>query len=212
MKYHPGLLAGFAAAVFFACASDDGQVAGRGVITETTNGPAARGRILTSDSTEVVSGFVSVVRADDVPESWNGIVRREAVVDSAGRYRVEGLATADLELFARVRDTKGRELLGKIPFSTRNPETLVDVPDLVASDASVLQGVYGPYDSVLATLETGWKLRVVVRSLGSWMFLDSTGCWHFDNVASGTWRARIQKVDGIPGHETTLWEGDVIAP
>lgn len=205
------LALGAALAALLACASDD-RVAGKGVITETTNGPAARGRVRTPDSVEVVSGVVSVVRADDVPEAWEGKVRRDAVVDAQGRYQVDGLVVADLELFARVRDAKGRELQGKIPFAIGSADTLIDLPDLQVRQASVLQGVYGQYDSVTATLPEGWLLRVVVRSLGSWMFLDSLGGWRFDNVANGTWRVRIQKVDGVPGHETTLWEGDVVAP
>jgi hypothetical protein len=86
------------------------------------------------------------------------------------------------------------------------------VPELVASRASVLEGRFLAYDSVIGTLESGWRLRSTVRGLGAWVFLDSVGGWSFSDVSAGIWRVRIQKVDGIPGHETTLWEGDVAAP
>lgn len=207
--------AGFAALaailLLASCGSED-RSAGKGVITETTNAPAARGVVRTSDSVAVVSGTVQVVRADDVPEAWNGIVRSSAHVDGEGGYRVAGLVPAALEVHAVVRDARGRLLQGKVPFTVSPGDSLVSVPELVAGRASVLQGRYAAYDSVVAGLESGWRLRSTVRGLGAWMFLDSTGAWAFRDVAAGVWRVRIQKVDGIPGRETTIWEGDVTAP
>jgi hypothetical protein len=199
------------ALLLVSCGSEE-RSAGKGVITETTNAPAARGRVRTSDSVAVVSGTVKVVRADDVPEAWNGVVRSTAYVDGDGRYRVGGLVPAALEVHAVVRDSRGRLLQGKVPFAVSADDTLVMVPELVASRASVLEGRFLAYDSAVATLESGWRLRSTVRGLGAWVFLDSVGGWRFSDVSAGTWRVRIQKVDGIPGHETTLWEGDVAAP
>jgi len=194
-----------------ACGAED-RSAGKGVITETTNAPAARGRVRTVDSVAVVSGTVQVVRADDVPEAWNGVVRSSATLDAEGRYRVGGLVPAALEVHAVVRDTRGRLLQGKIPFTVSEGDTLVTVPELLAGRASVLEGRFAPYDSVVGTLAEGWRLRATVRGLGSWVFLDSLGAWRFPDVAAGVWRVRVQKVDGVPGHETTLWESDVTAP
>lgn len=207
----PASAALVASLLLVACGTD-GPSAGKGVITETTNAPAARGVVRTADSVAVVSGTVQVVRADDVPEAWNGIVRSSAPVDGEGRYRVAGLVPAAFEVHAVVRDARGRLLQGKVPFTLLEGDSLVSVPEMVAGRASVLQGRYAAHDSVVATLSQGWRLRSTVRGLGAWVFLDSTGGWAFPDVAAGVWRVRIQKVDGIPGHETTLWEGDVTAP
>jgi hypothetical protein len=205
-------IAALAGVLLLASCGTDERSAGKGVITETTNAPAARGVVRTVDSVAVVSGTVQVVRADDVPEAWNGVVRSSAPVDGEGGYRVAGLVPAAFEVHAVVRDARGRLLQGKVPFILPEGDSLVSVPEIVAGRASVLQGRFAAYDSVVATLDSGWRLRSTARGLGAWVFLDSLGGWAFHDVAAGVWRVRIQKVDGIPGHETTLWEGDVVAP
>ena len=204
-----GILAGLLLA---SCATEQDDVAGRGVITETTNGAAARGRLVSIDSVPLVSGEVRVVLADDVPEAWSGRVRSMDTISREGGFRVAGLAANDYELYAVARDSLGREILGKGSFRLTPRDSLLDLPDVVAGRSSRIAGRYAAYDSLVSVLERGWRVRAAVRGLGQWVFLDSVGGWSFDGIASGTYRVRIQKLDGVPGNETTLQEFDVRAP
>jgi hypothetical protein len=194
------------------CGDDGDVVAGRGVITETTNGVAARGRVLGPDDTPLVLGEVRAVRADDTPEAWNGVPRSRDSLDAAGYFEIDRLDAAAWDLVAVARDASGREVLSRVGFTVSQGDSRVLLPDLSATPASRLRGTYAAYDSAVATLPTGWRLRATPRGLGVWMFLDSTGSWAFEGVPSGTYRVRIEKVDGTPGNETVLQEFDALAP
>jgi len=190
------------ALVAMGCGSDPDPVAGRGVITETTNGVAARGRLVTADSTPVVEGRVRVVLDEDIPESWNGAARDSSLVDPTGAYRLIGLDHPNYTLYAVAKDGKGRFVAGQ--FSFRVGDSDVVLPDFAVAAQARMQGRFAAYDSVSAALPTGWFLRATVRGLGSWIRLDSVGGWHFDSIPSGIHHVRIQKVDGNPTHETTI--------
>lgn len=199
------------AALLAGCATEDADVAGRGVITETTNGSAARGRLVSSDSVPLVSGEVRVVLADDVPEAWSGRVRAMDTISRDGGFRLAGLASHDYELYAVARDSLGREVLGKSSFRLTPRDSVLDLVEVVAGRSARISGTYASYDSLVPVLERGWRVRAAVRGLGQWVFLDSVGGWSFEGVAAGTYRVRIQKLDGVPGNETTLEEYDVQA-
>lgn len=194
------------------CGDDADVVAGRGVITETTNGVTARGRVLGPGNTKLVMGEVRAVRADNTPEAWNGVPRSRDSLDAAGYFEIDRLDAASWDLVAVAKDASGREVLSRIGFTVSPGEASVLLPDLSAAPASRLAGTYAANDSVVATLPMGWRLRATPRGLGVWVFLDSTGGWSFPGVPSGTYRVRIEKVDGTPGNETVLQEFDAIAP
>lgn len=195
-----------------ACGSEDKGVAGRGVITETTNGAAARGRLVTADSSVLVAGEVRAVQSQDVPEAWNGWARSVDSIGPDGAFVLSGLPTASFDLFAVARDDQGRQVRATVAFQVRPGDSLVDLPELEVTRPSVLQGRYAAYDSLLPTLASGWRVRATVRGIGRWVFLDSVGGWRIDDVARGTYRVRIQKHDGTPGNETTVLEFDAQAP
>lgn len=194
------------------CGDDGDGVAGRGVITETTNGVVATGRVLGPDSRPLASGEVRAVRADDTPEAWNGVPRSRDSLDAAGYFEIDRLDAARWELVAVAKDASGREVLSRVGFLVSQGDSRLVLPDLSAAPASRLAGTYAAYDSVVATLPMGWRLRATPRGLGVWVFLDSTGSWAFEGVPSGTYRVRIEKVDGTPGNETVLQEFDALAP
>lgn len=210
MRRHTALL--FLALAIWGCGDEGERISGRGVITETTNGVAARGRVLGPDSVPLVAGEVRAVRADDTPEAWNGVARSRDSLDAGGFFEIDRLDAATWELVAVAKDASGRDVLSRVGFAVSQGDTRVILPDLVAGAASRLEGVYAAYDSVFQTLPTGWRLRATPRGLGVWVFLDTTGAWSFDGVPSGTYRVRIEKVDGTPGNETVLQEFDAIAP
>lgn len=195
-----------------ACGSEDKGIAGRGVITETTNGAAARGRLVSADSSVLLSGEVLAVQSEDVPEAWNGLARSVDSIGPDGAFRLKGLPAKSFDLFAVARDDQGRMVRGTVAFQVRPGDSLVDLPDLRVFRPSVLQGRYAAYDSLVPTLANGWHVRATVRGLGRWVFLDSTGSWRLEDVAPGSYRVRIQKHDGTPGSETTLLEFDAQAP
>ena len=200
-----GLIAGLAAILLvWACGKDD-SLAGKGVITETTNGVAARGRLVTPESVAVVSGQVLAVIDEDVPESWNGTARGKGAVGADGRYVVAGLNKPRFILYAEVRDGQGRAVGGQMGFSVPGDSDIV-LPDLKVVALGSLSGTLPGYDSIAATLTTGWKLRVKVRGLGLWSYLDSLGTWSIDSLPGGLYHVRVEKVDGVAGHETTLWQ------
>lgn len=190
------------------CGKDD-SLAGKGVITETTNGVAARGRLVTPDSVPVVSGQVLAVIDDDVPESWNGAARGKGAVGADGRYTVTGLNKPKFILYAQVRDERGRPVGGQMGFAVAGDSDLV-LPDLQVVALGSLTGTLPGFDSIAATLTTGWRLRVKVRGLGWWADLDSAGRWKVDSLPSGLYHVRVEKVDGIAGHETTLWQDSLL--
>ena len=190
------------------CGKDD-SLAGKGVITETTNGVAARGRLVTPDSVPVISGQVLAVIDEDVPESWNGAARGTGTVGSDGRYVVTGLNKPRFILYAQVRDGQGRAVGGQMGFVVPGDSDIV-LPDLQVVALGSLSGTLPGYDSIAATLTSGWKLRVKVRGLAWWSYLDSLGTWSIDSLPGGLYHVRVEKVDGIPGHETTLWEDSLL--
>lgn len=192
------------------CGTDDSRLSGKGVITETTNAPAARGRLATADSTPITAGSVRAVVDEDVPEAWNGISRSMSAVESDGSFRLSGLDKPAFVLYAEAVDSKGRQQTGRLPFTVKGQDDFV-LPDLVVTTPASLQGRFVAFDSVVRTLPSSWKLRAKVRGLGRETFLDSTGSWTFDHIPAGTYRVRIEKVDGIPGHETTLWDSTLTA-
>lgn len=201
-----------AASLLASCGSEDKGVAGRGVITETTNGAVARGRLVTSDSSVLVAGEVVAVQSEDVPEAWNGWARSVDSIGPGGEFVLSGLPAASFDLFAVARDDQGRQVRGTVAFQVPLGETRIDLPELEVTRPSALQGRYAAYDSLVPTLPSGWRVRATVRGLGRWVFLDSIGGWRIDDVARGTYRVRIQKHDGTPGNETTLMEFDAFAP
>jgi hypothetical protein len=198
------------ATLLAACGLDDPRTAGKGVITETTNSPAARGRLATSDSTPISTGTVRVVIDEDVPESWNGKSRAVAVVASNGEFRLTGLDKPAFLLLAKAIDAKGRTRTGLSTFSVAGQDEII-LPEIVITAPASLGGRFERYDSVAATLNGDWRLRAKVRGLGAEVFLDSTGRWNCDSVPAGRYRVRIEKVDGTPGHETTLWDSTLTA-
>lgn len=192
------------------CGMDDGRLAGKGVITETTNAPAARGRLATADSTPIAVGSVRAVIDEDVPEAWNGISRSMSAVGSDGTFLLEGLDKPAFVLYAEAVDAKGRQRTGTLSFSVRGREDFT-LPDLVIGPPASLQGKFPGFDSVTRTLPDTWRLRAKVRGLGRETFLDSSGGWRFDHIPAGSYRVRVEKVDGVPGHETTLWDSTLLA-
>jgi hypothetical protein len=203
MNASPRLVA-LAFLLLLGCGKDN-SVAGKGVITETTNGVAARGRLVTTDSVPVVSGQVLAVIDEDVPEAWNGYARGNGAVGADGRYTVSGLNKPKFILYAQVRDGQGRSVGGQIGFAVAGDSDIV-LPDLQVVRLGSLSGTLAGFDSIAATLTSGWKIRVKVRGLGWWAYLDSTGGWKVDSLPGGIYHVRVEKVDGIPGHETTIWE------
>ena len=192
------------------CGMDDDRIGGKGVITETTNGPAARGRLVSSDSTPIASGQVRVVVDEDTPEAWNGTSRATSLVATDGTYRLNGLDKPAFVLYAQCLDANGRTRSGTFSFAVAGRDEIA-LPDLVVSRPASIQGRFAAYDSVSSTLTGNWRLRAKVRGLGRETLLDSTGSWRFDSIPAGTYRVRVEKVDWIPGHETTLWDSTLKA-
>ncbi|MBK9577810.1 MAG: hypothetical protein IPO40_12095 [Fibrobacteres bacterium] len=178
--------------------------AGKGIITETTNGVSARGRIVTADSVPVVSGTVVAVQDADSPDAWEGKPRASGQIQPNGSYQLVGLDQPKLIFYASATNANGNTRQGAVKVSVDGPDDFV-APDLVVGRPAHLEGTYAAYDSVSQTLTGAWKLRVVVRGLGFSQFLDSAR-WRFDSIPPGFYHYRIQKVDWIPGHETTLFE------
>jgi len=200
----PRSLGALALVLLWGCGRDE-SLAGKGVITETTNGVAARGRLVTADSVSVVSGQILAVIDQDVPEAWNGAARGTGAVGADGRYTVDGLNKPQFVLYAQARDAQGRSVGGQTRLSVAGDSDVL-VPDLAVAGLGSLGGTLPAYDSIAATLASGWRLRVKVRGLGWWAYLDSVGGWKIADLPPGVYHARVEKVDGIPGHETTLWE------
>lgn len=178
--------------------------AGKGIITETTNGVNARGRIVTVDSVPVVAGEVVAVLDEDVPEAWEGKTRSRGAIQSNGSYVLSGLDKPRMIFYAKATNANGHLRQGAMKVSVDGPDDFT-APDLVAAKPGRLASRYAAYDSVSATLTGAWKLRVVVRGLGLSALLDSAS-WSFDSLPPGLHHYRIQKIDGIPGHETILLE------
>ncbi|MEN9306863.1 MAG: hypothetical protein RL173_795 [Fibrobacterota bacterium] len=192
------------------CGFDDQRVSGKGVITETTNAPAARGRLVSSDSIPIRSGQVRVVVDEDTPEAWNGTSRATSLVSTDGTYRLNGLNKPAFVLYAQCLDANGRTQSGTFSFAVSGVDEIA-LPDLVVSRPASIQGRYAAYDSVAATLTGDYRLRAKVRGLGKEKLLDSVGAWRFDSIPAGTYRVRVEMVDWIPGHETTLWDSTFVA-
>lgn len=178
--------------------------AGKGIITETTNGVSARGRIVTADSVPVVSGTVVAVQDANTPDAWEGRPRATGQIQSNGSYQLAGLDQPKLIFYASATNANGNARQGAVKVSVDGAEDFV-APDLVAGNPAHLEGTYAAYDSVSQSLTGAWKLRVVVRGLGITQLMDSAH-WRFDSIPAGFYHYRIQKVDWIPGHETTLLE------
>ncbi|MEN9352690.1 MAG: hypothetical protein RL318_15 [Fibrobacterota bacterium] len=193
-----------ATALLCGCSTTE-SLSGKGIITETTNGVSVRGQVVSADSVPLVGGSVRAVLDEDVPESWNGTSRAIASFGSDGGFLLKGLDKPRFILFAEAKNDRGQHRAGVASLTISGDSTQTMLP-FVAAPASILQGRYAAYDSVAATLASGWQLRATVRGLGMWTFLDSTGGWSFDSVPAGSYHLRIQKVDGTPTHETTLME------
>ncbi|MBK8800747.1 MAG: hypothetical protein IPN71_01575 [Fibrobacteres bacterium] len=178
--------------------------AGKGIITETTNGVSARGRIVTADSVPVVSGTVVAVQDANTPDAWEGKPRASGKIQSNGSYQLAGLDQPKLVFYANATNADGNARQGVMKVSVDGPDDFV-APDLVVALPGYLEGTYAAYDSVSQTLTGAWKLRIVVRGLGITQLLDSAH-WRFDSIPPGFYHYRIQKVDWIPGHETTVFE------
>ena len=196
-------------AILAGCGRDE-ALAGKGVITETTNGVAARGRLGTAESVPVVSGQVLAVIDEDVPESWNGSARGTGAVGADGRYVVGGLNKPRFILYAQVRDGSGRSVGGQMGFSVTGDSDVV-LPDLQVVGLGSLSGSLPAFDSISSALDSGWQLRAKVRGLGWWNYLDSAGRWRIDSLPRGLYHVRVEKIDWIPGHETTVWEDSLVA-
>jgi len=204
------IAAGFLVSLLLGCGMDDDRIGGKGVITETTNGPAARGRLVSSDSTPLLSGQVRVVVDEDVPEAWNGTSRATSLVATDGTYRLNGLNKPAFVLYAQCLDANGRTRTGTFSFAVSGQDEIA-LPDLVVSRPASIQGRFSAYDSVSSTLTGNWRLRAKVRGLGKEVLLDSVGAWRFDSIPAGTYRVRVEKLDWVPGHETTLWDSVLTA-
>jgi hypothetical protein len=187
------------------CSSATEDLAGKGVITETTNGVSVRGQVVSADSIPLVGGSLRAVLDEDVPEAWNGTSRAVASFGSDGRFLLTGLDKPRFLLYADAKNSLGqrRAAIASIAISGDSTQTM---PSIAVAPVGILDGRYTAYDSVAMTLASGWKLRATVRGLGAWAFLDSAGGWSFDSVPAGSYHLRIQKVDGVPTHETTLLE------
>jgi hypothetical protein len=193
------------------CSSTTDNLAGKGIITETTNGVSVRGQVVSADSIPLVGGSVRAVLDEDSPESWNGTSRSIASFGSDGEFLLKGLDKPRFFLFAEAKNNLGQRRAG-VTNLTLSGDAIQTMPSLSVTPLGRLQGRYAAYDSAQATLASGWRLRATVRGLGVWAFLDSTGGWSFDSVPAGSYRLRIQKVDGTPTNETTLQEFTLMAP
>ncbi|HNY32303.1 MAG TPA: hypothetical protein PKO15_15570 [Fibrobacteria bacterium] len=174
---------------------------GKGVITETTNGVTARGRLVAPDSLPIRSGTIRAVIDEDVPEAWNGHPRSASSVGSDGSFELRGLDKPRMILLADATTGKGAYGSSR---SIHVHDSDFRLPDLAMQPRERLAGSWTSYDSALAALPSGWFLRITVRGLPESKRLDAKD-WVFDSLPPGTWHVRIQAVDGVPGHETTLW-------
>lgn len=175
--------------------------AGKGIITETTNGVTARGRLVTPDSQPIQRGTIRAVIDEDVPEAWNGTSRSVSGVGSDGSFELRGLDKPRMILLADASTGHGAYGSSR---SVQVHDTDFRLPDLVVQPRERLAGSWASFDSVATALPSGWFLRVTVRGLPDWHRMDSKD-WVFDSLPAGRWHVRIQAVDGVPGHETTLW-------
>lgn len=189
--------------LFVGCTSQD-KSAGKGVITETTNGTSARGWIELSQGVPAPETFVKIYRAQDIPSAWEGIVYAADTTDQDGHWSVGGIFEAQYQAIAMSADGK---VMGMTYFSVlANQEEEAEVP-IALNPMDTLYGEYADFSAVKDTLSEGWFLRACLRGLGYTKNLGEAGEFSFEGVPRGSHYVRIQRVDGAPSHEETLWAG-----
>jgi len=177
--------------------------AGKGVITETTNVGVARGLVASSMGAPVELAFVSVFRAQDIPSAWEGQVYATDTTGTNGTWSVDSLYEADYQAVAITPDSS---MMGQVYFPITTSQDSITELKITLEPTDTLRGKYDDYAVVMDTLTQGWLLRANLRGLGANALLSDNGTYEFPGVPRGLHYVRVQRIDGIPGHETTLWQ------
>jgi hypothetical protein len=188
--------------ILFGCSSHENS-AGKGVITETTNIGVARGHVEISQGEPASKVFIQIFRADQTPSAWEGMIYGEDTTDENGNWSIDDLYEGDYQVIAFTKDSLK---MGQGYFTIKAEQDSLATLDIPLADADTLFQVFPYFQEALDTMPEGYQLRACLRGLGRWTFMGNDGSFEFDGVPRGKHYVRVQYIDGVPGHETTIWE------